>query len=210
MRGVRTTFPSPSQGGEGRAALAAKGEGAVPFWTSPSPWHGFAAPFPLSLKGVRGLGVSTQGDEDRAEHAVHVRHHIGVGEAQDLVAALFERSGARGVVSLSVPVGVAVELNHEPLAAAGEIGDVGREDGLLLELHAQAVRAEVGPKAAFGFGEISAQVLGAVSGFDVPFDRTFPSPRSASLSRPLPLKGARASVVRHSFTQFESLQTVNA
>jgi hypothetical protein len=43
----------------------------------------------------------------------------------------------------------------------------------------------------------------------VPFRLAAPSPRSASRSRPLPLKGARG-IGRHLFNSFESVQTVNA
>jgi hypothetical protein len=143
------------------------------------------------------------------EHPIQVCHHVTIGEPDDPIAALFERAGAGRVIGLSFAVGVSVELDDEAVAAAGEVGDVGGEDDLPLELGAEAVAAEMVPQAAFGFGEVGAQGFGADSRDDVPLNGTAPSPRSASLSRPLPLKGARVGV-RHLLSSLESVQSVNA
>src|SRR4029078_5774478 len=103
--------------------------------------------------------------------------------------------------------------------------DVGGEDGLFLELDAEAVAAEVVPEAALGLGEPFAEVLGADSGFDVAMHGTgapssprccaamhgtAPSPRArCRASRPLPLKGARGKVRHFSVSVHES-PAVNA
>jgi hypothetical protein len=196
------TFPSPRLRGEGGAALAAVGEGALRF-PLPAP-----SPSPLPLKGARVFGVTVQRDQDCAEHAVEVRHHVGVRESDDAVASRFKCFRAGGVICLPVAVGVAVQFDHEALAAAGEVGNVRGEDHLPLELHAEAVRSEATPQAALWFGEVCPKFLGPVSCLDVPL-QTAPSPRSAVQSRPLPLKGVRGSG-RHGSSPIESVQTVNA
>ena len=207
--GEGAIFPSPRLRGEGGAASAAGGEGIAPLLPSPSPSLGFASHFPLPLKGARGFGITAQGNEYGLQDAVEVGHHVCVGESNHSVAALFERSRSRSVVSLASAVGVTVDFDDEAVRAGAEVGDVGGEDDLLLELHAEAARAEVVPEAAFGFGEVFPQLFGAGSGFDVPFDGTAPSPRSASLTRPLPLKGARG-LDRHAATSVYGCSLVNA
>jgi len=209
MRGGHSPFPSPPAGGEGRAAPAAKGEGSGLAPSSPSPWLGFASPFPLPLKGARGWGVSAEGDEDRSQDAVEVRHDVRVGKADHPIASCFEGARAGGVVGLRFAMGVPVELDDETFGARGEVGDVGREDNLALEFDAEAIGAKPVPETALGLGQVGAQGFRADSRFDVPFHLAAPSPRSASRSRPLPLKGARGSG-RHLFNSFESDQTVNA
>jgi len=206
--GGSTTFSSPPRGGEGRAAKAAKGEGAVPLLTAPSPSLGFASHFPLPLKGVRGFGVASQRDQDRSQDAVEVRHHVGIGEPDHSVAECFEELRSGSVIGLALIVSVAVELDDQAVRSRCEIGDVRGQDDLALELHAEAVRSKVVPETAFGLGEVFAQFLCAGSCFGVPF-QIAPSPRSAARSRPLPLKGARGSV-RHSSNSFQGSSAVNA
>jgi hypothetical protein len=200
MRG-RVIFPSPRLRGEGGAASAAGGEGAVQCRTS-------ASPSPLPLKGARAFGVASECHQDYAQDAVEVGHHVRVGEPDHAVAALFQGSCARGVVTFAAAVSISAAFDHEALGTRGEVGDVGRGDGLPLELHAEAVRSEVVPEPAFGLGEVLAQRFGASSCFDVPF-QTARSPRSASQSRPLLLKGARG-VVRHALNSIHGSSAVNA
>jgi len=204
--GAGITFPSPCLRGEGGAAVAAEGEGTT--LPSPSPSLGFPSHFPLPLKEVRGFGVAPQRYKDCAQDPIEVGHHVSVGESDDTIAALFQRSRASGVVRFASRVRVSVELDDEAFATAGEVGDVGREDDLALELHADTVGPEVVPETALGFGEIRAQLLGAIPCFDVPF-QSAPSPRSASQSRPLPLKGARG-LDRHASTSRHGSFAVNA
>jgi hypothetical protein len=106
-------------------------------------------------------------------------------------------------------VRISVELDDQALGSGDEIGDVRSEDGLLLEFDAETVGAEAVPEAAFGLGELLAQVLGAGSRFDVPFYCSAPSPRSAALTRPLPLKGVRG-LDRHIRTPAKGSPVVNA
>lgn len=200
-------FPSSPSGGEGRAATAAKGEAGV-LLSAPSPRSCFAQVDPLPLKGVRGFGVSSQGNQDCSQDSVQIAHHVRVGEADHSVAACFQRSSASSVVMGAIPMRVAVELDDQAFAAAGEVGDIGGKDHLPLELYAEAASAEVVPEAAFGFGEIFPEFLGAVPGLDVPFHPP-PSPRSAARSRPLPLKGARGSG-RHLLNSIHGSFPVNA
>jgi hypothetical protein len=206
--GACATFPSPRLRGEGGAAVAAEGEGAVQFRTPASLGLGFASAFPLPLKGARGFGIAPQGDQDCLKHTIHVRHDVGIREADYSVTALFEVSRSSGIVRLSVTMGVAVELDHEAFASTGEVGDIGGENSLLLEFHAEPVGAKVVPETALGFGQIPSQVLRAVSCLDVPL-QTAPSPRSASQSRPLPLEGVRGNG-RHAITPFHESFAVNA
>jgi hypothetical protein len=199
-------FPSPSTGGEGRAALAAKGEGGVLSFavSAPSPSLGFASHLPLPLKGARGV----EGEADCLEHSIDVGHHVGIGEPDYAVASGFEGARAGGVIGLPLAVGVAVELDDQALAPACEVGDVGGEDDLFLELDAEAVAAEVLPEAALGLGEPFAEVLGAVSGFDVALHGSAPAP-SRGAGVPLPRQGARGKVRHFSVSVHES-PAVNA
>jgi hypothetical protein len=64
------------------------------------------------------------------------------------------------------------------------------------------------PEAAFGLGEVSTQVFGAIARFYVPL-HSAPSPRSAPRSRPLPLKGARGAIRHVAITNHGGL-AVNA
>ena len=205
----RIPFPSPPQGGEGRAATAAKGEGNIVAPSAPSPSLGFASHFPLPLKGARGFWASSERDENGSQDSIHVADHVRIREAQDAIAPGFEGPGARCVIGLGFAMGVAVELDDETFGARGEVGDVGREDNLALEFDAEAIGAKAIPETALGWSEIRPKMFGAVSRFDVPFHLAAPSPRSASRSRPLPLKGVRG-IGRHLFNSFESVQTVNA
>ncbi len=172
--------------------------------SAPSPSLGFASHFPLPLKGARGV----EGEADCLEDAVDVGHHVGIGEPDYAVASGFEGTRVGGVIGLPLAVGVTVELDDQALAPAGEVGDVGGEDGLFLELDAEAVAAEVLPEAALGLGEPFAEVLGAVSGFDVALHGTAPSPCRFAAA-PLPLKGARGKVRHFSVSVHES-PAVNA
>lgn len=199
-------LPSPPSGGEGRAAIAAKGEGGV-LLSVPSPRSCVARVDPLPLKGVRGLGVSSQGNQDCPQDSAHVRYHVRVRETNDTIALRFERSGPDRVVRLTPAMRVAVQLDDEALAAVREVRDVRRKNHLPLELYTEAVRSEPVPEPSFGVGEGSPQLFRAGSCFYVPL-QTAPSPRSAPQSRPLPLKGARGA--RHGCNPIESVQTVNA
>ena len=201
----RATSPSPPSGGEGRAALAAKGEGAALSFamSSPFPSLGFASHFPLPLKGERGFGVPAESDENCSQDAVQVGHHVAIGEAQHAIAALFERSRSAGVVDFASSVAVAVELDDKTLRPSGKISDVRRQDDLALKFHFEPVGAEMIPEAAFRFSEPRPQLFGAIAGFDVPLHAS-PSPH------PLPLKGERDWDVRRLHIPFESGPIVNA
>jgi hypothetical protein len=195
------SFSSPPRGGEGRAAVAAKGEGAVQLRTSPSP-------NPLPLKGARAFWVASQRDENGPQDAIDIGHHVGIGETDHAIPALLKGSRPSRVISFAATVGVTVELDDQPFTPAGEVDDEGREHHLPLKLHAQSLRAKMIPEAAFGFGEVRPQLLGPRPRFDVSL-QTAPSPRSAALTRPLPRKGARG-LDRHAFTPVHGSLSVNA
>ena len=129
--------------------------------------------------------------------------------ARSPVPRALPRLRAGGVVDLRFAMGVPVELDDETFGARGEVGDVGREDNLALEFDAEAIRAKAVPETTLGWSEIRSKTLRPFASFDVPFHLAAPSPRSASRSRPLPLKGARGWV-RHPLNSLESDQTVNA
>jgi hypothetical protein len=116
--------------------------------------------------------------------------------------------GSGAIIGFPPSVRVSVEFDDEPFGSGGEVGDVGRDDDLLLKFHAEAVGADAIPEAAFRLGEGSAQLLGAHSGFGVP-THTPPAPcRRFASAFPLPLKGARG--VRHLPNQIYEGLSVNA
>lgn len=184
-------FPSPSSGGEGRAALAAKGEGAL-LLTSPAPWLRFASPVPLPLKGVREGWVAAERRQNRPGDAFGVGQDFAVGEAEDAIALGFQKFRAGSIVGLAARVAVAIEYDDQAFGAGREIGDVGRDDDLPREFDAQPVASDDVPQRLFGRGLVGAEGFGAASGFAVSLQFNFPlSPT------PLRLKGVRGFVVEH-------------
>ena len=176
---ITNQIPSHPQGGEGRAALAAKGEGV--FLRSPaprSPWIRVSRPLPL--KGERGF----EHGEDRAQNPIEIRHHVGIGKPKDTVAAFLERPRSGCIIDFPPAVSVPIKLDDKPLRPCSEVGDVRRYDDLALEFDAQAVRAKAIPKAAFRFGKVRAQCLSAVSCLGVPLHVSpSPGPFGPTLSR---------------------------
>lgn len=179
--------PSPPSGGEGRGE-GGVGDGSGARRTPPSPYRRFAPAFPLPLKGARGgFGILAQGHQDCSDHAIEIAHDLAVGEAQDAVAAGFQRGGARGVIGFAPGVAVAVELDDEARATGREVGDVRGKDDLALELDAETVSPKHGPQCAFGRSEVLPQLFGSGTRFWIPLH-----PSDSPLSpTPLPLKGAR-------------------
>ena len=198
-RGARASgvIPSHLQRGEGRAALAAKGEGALGL--SPAPSLGFASAFPLPLKGARRF----QRVQNSSKHFVEVCHHVGVCETQHSVAAGFQIGRAKGVVDFPPTMRVSVQLDYKPFGPCGKIRDVWGEHDPSLKFYAKTVRAKAIPEPPLGFGQVGPQIFGAISRFDVPLQES-PYPR------PLPLKGERVRAARHAPSSFESVRTVNA
>ena len=213
---VIDTGPSPSHplGGEGRGEGVYGAVGGTLRWCAAAPLSlppAGAGSLPLPLKGARAFaaaprsrlryarhslplkgvregsaGIAVQGDQDRAGDAFEVGQDFVVGEADDAIASGFQRDSARGVVSGGVGVAVAIDLDHQPFGSRGEVGDVGFEHDLALELDADATAAKDGPQLGLYRRHFAAQAFGAGSGFDVALQPRSPSPN------PLPLKGERA------------------
>jgi hypothetical protein len=125
--------------------------------------------------------------QDGSEDSVDIGQNILVCETDYPVAACLQRESSCGVVSLPVAVRVSVDLDNQPMGPGGEIGDVGCNNHLFLEFHAEAVGAQSVPEALFGLRLIDSMTLGAISRLDVPLQTT-PSPC------PRPLKGERVPV----------------
>ena len=101
--------------GGGKSRVSGEGRGGCAFFIGPLSLALRA--FPLPLKGARGLSVAPERDQDCAQDAVEVGHHVRVREPDHSVASLFERPCPRRVVSFTAAMRVAVELDHEALAA---------------------------------------------------------------------------------------------
>ena len=152
--------------------------------------------------GEGGVRIPPQLDQYRSEHAIQVAHHVGIGEPKHAKSALFKRSSAGGVVRLLPRMRVAVELDDQTFGACSEVGDVRGKHDLALEFDANSIGSNCGPELSFRGCQVSSELLGANSCFDVP-SQSSPSPC------PLPLKGERGSI-QHRPTSITQHPSVNA
>ena len=153
--------------------------------------------------GEGGVRIPAQRNKNVPQDTIKIAHHVDVGDANDTVSHAFERDCSRRVISFAAAMRIAVDLNDETFRTGREIGNIGRKDDLPLELDPDAIGPDRIPELSLRSSEVGAQLLGASSSFNVPFQRT-PSPS------PLPLKGERGSELRHARIPFESVQPVNA
>jgi len=169
------------------------------------------SPSPPSGGEGRGEGavrIAAELDQYGSNHAVEIAQNIAIGETDHTIAPFNERGGPSGVVGFALGMGIAVKLDDQSFGSRREVRDVGRKNDLALKFYPEAVGADNMPQHSLRRSEVAAKLLGALSGFGVPFQRP-PSPcLSKAQAFPLPLKGAR--VVRHLSSQFHESLSVNA
>lgn len=152
-----------------------------------------------------GEGVDTtpsQLSQYGAKHAINVAHNFSVREPEHAIASLFQFQRPRRVITFAACMSVAIELDHEPLAASSEIGNVRCKNNLSLKFCAEPVRPKMIPESSFRLRQIAPQFLGTSSRLLVPFQAS-PSPF------PLPLKGERGDI-RHGRNSLQRKPAVNA
>ncbi|PAV74999.1 hypothetical protein WR25_25006 [Diploscapter pachys] len=106
-----------------------------------------------------GLVAEIEGDtvrlrdnrSDRGHDAFEVPHHIGIGEADHVIAFVLEEAGAGGVAFDFGGMVVAVDFDDQSYSVRAEIGMIRAERNLTAELCLGQSLAQGPPEAAFGF-----------------------------------------------------------
>jgi hypothetical protein len=152
--------------------------------TSPAPWLAALA-VPLPLKGARGFRVAAKFDQDLAQDAVEVRQNIVIGEPQHTPSPALKFPRPSDIEALTTDMAVPVELDHQPVRASGEVGDIGCQDDLPLELDAEPARPKTGPEVLFGSRGGGAKLLCVGPGLTIAFqDSPLSLRRFAALPSP--------------------------
>ena len=179
---ISSIQPSHPAGGEGRRVCAGeRGSGAATDFLAPSP-------NPLPPQGERAIcsdiGIAAKLDQDCSQDTIKVCHRVRVCEPHNAKPFAFKKGRSGGVVGFGESVAVPIDFYNQPLRRSGEVGDVGIDDILPLELHAQSPGSQRMPECLFGRSHIRSQRFGALA-------RSYVSLHTPS-PNPLPLKGERA------------------
>ena len=162
----RTAIPpipnlaSPLPGGEGlgvgeRGAASRPGLGVEhPHPTLPLEGEGF------EVEGDSGVAVPryVEFEHDRFDHAVGVAQHLIVPEPDHAIAVSLDLAGA-DVVGRIVGVLAAIDFDHQPGRAAGEVGDGVADLALPGELRPDLLAPKPRPQATLGFGRFATKLL---------------------------------------------------
>jgi hypothetical protein len=154
-------------------------------------------------RGEGGVRISAKLNQNGSNYAVEIAENISIGEADHPITSFRECGCPRGIVGLAPGMRIAIEFDDQPFGSGRKIRNVGSENDLLLELHAEAISADDVPQFSFGRGEITAKLLGALSRLGVPF-------QMPPLSQPSPPEGGEGFSLRHVTNQFHESPFVNA
>lgn len=189
----RARTPSHPSGGEGwgEGGCVSNRIQSIRQQSSPLSRLRFARhPLPLEGARVEVRPFSPKRDEDSPRDTLQIGHHLGIAETQNAIAARFKTARARNVGGRAVGVGVAVDLDHQPFRAGGEIGDIGRQHDLPLELDAKLPGTQYRPQRTLRRRHVGAELPCAQARFRVAFRQSGTFPLTPT---PLPLKGERGS-----------------
>ncbi|ODS85165.1 MAG: hypothetical protein BGO83_27140 [Devosia sp. 66-14] len=104
------------------------------------------------LSGERGAQDS--------EHPILVLQHIVIGEAQDGVALVAEELIAQSVGFQAMPVGFAIDLDHQTRRMAGKVDVVGADLLLSAEMMSRRTKGvQQTPHAALGPGGVGTELF---------------------------------------------------
>ena len=157
---ISSTQPSHPVGGEGRRACA--GERGL----------------------FRQIRILPKLDQDCAQDAIEIGHHIRVAETKNTKSSRFKKGRSRRVVTFGEGVRVSVDFDNQSFGWCSKVGDVGIDNVLPLELHTQTPRTQRMPECLFRRRHIRSKRFGA-------FARCYVSLHTPS-PNPLPQMGERA------------------
>ena len=103
--------------------------------------------------------------QQSVQHAVKIVVHVAIGDAVDAVAELFQSSRTRriGCDLLRRAVGCDVDLDHDLVGTADDVGEPGADGDLAVEFQAgEFAVAQAGPEFEFRRRRGGAQGAGAV------------------------------------------------